>query len=124
MNNLSNHNSNKQQLSNIDSLIEEAIMKQKPQLPEKEEWNYYWIKTYNKIERITSWVLISLGIIMLLTFFIYSLLTTIFQEVEMPIVIKIGLISLILGFIILIISIIREKHYINKKDKYKKEENL
>ena len=97
---------------------ETSQMKFKP-IPEM-FWDDYWQNVYNRMERGISWILISVGAILLLAYAAYDLFETFFLNPQEPLVEKIGLGLLLLGLIILLISVIREKMMVRRVDKYRR----
>jgi len=96
---------------------EASDMKFKP-LPEM-YWDEYWEHVYNKMERGISWILISLGFIIVAAFGGYQVLEEFFHDPNQPLIIKIGTGSFALGLIFLFVSVLREKLMVKKVDKYR-----
>ncbi len=88
------------------------------QLPEM-YWDDYWNHVYNKIERGISWILISIGSMLVLAFAGYQALESFFIDPELPLILKIGAAFLALGLIFLFVSVLREKLMVKKVDKYR-----
>lgn len=82
-------------------------------------WEDYWQKLYNRMERGVSWLLISLGSVILISFGLYQMLLGIVRATNAPFLIKFGLLALIVGGVILLVSVVREKLLLRKHDKYK-----
>ena len=82
-------------------------------------WDDYWTHIYNRIERGISWVLISLGLIIVLAFASWEVLTTLIADQEMNPLLKGGIFVLLIGSIILIVSVLREKILVKRIDKYR-----
>ncbi|MBD3224912.1 MAG: hypothetical protein GF313_09290 [Caldithrix sp.] len=82
-------------------------------------WDDYWQKVYNRIERGISWIFVSVGAIILIVYGFYESLSQFFNDPTVPIIIKLGIGILGVGFIILFVSIVREKLMVRKVDKYR-----
>jgi predicted anti-sigma-YlaC factor YlaD len=82
-------------------------------------WDDYWTHVYNRIERGISWLLISLGVIIVLTFASWEAVTALIADQEMNPLLKGGIFVLVVGVIILIVSILREKILVKRIDKYR-----
>ncbi len=82
-------------------------------------WDEYWRHVYNRLERGVSWILISIGSIILLGIAVYHFLWDILSSTQMTAFEKFGILVLVLGFIVLFISVVREKLMARKHDKYK-----
>ncbi len=82
------------------------------------ETDIYWNKLFNRIERALGWFFFVTGLIILVSYILYEIVLLLFRDTQLNLVLKFGLIFIIIGFVILIISVIREKMFISKKDKY------
>jgi predicted anti-sigma-YlaC factor YlaD len=82
-------------------------------------WAGYWHGIYNRIERGIGWIFLSVGAIILLVFAAWEFLNDFFLDSRVPIVLRIGLGAFILGIIILMISILRERLFSRAHDRYK-----
>ncbi|MHB2153102.1 zf-HC2 domain-containing protein [Calditrichota bacterium GD2] len=83
-------------------------------------WDEYWQQVYNRIERGIGWILFSLGAIIVLAFAGYEVLKEFFLDASQPLVLRIGMGLLMLGFIVLFISVLREKLMVRRHDKYRR----
>jgi len=82
-------------------------------------WDDYWTHVYNRIERGFSWILVSLGAMILLVYGSYEVMHEFYLDPENPLLIKIGAGILTVGMIVLFVSVLREKLMIRKIDKYR-----
>ncbi len=82
-------------------------------------WDDYWKHVYNRIERGISWLFISLGVIIILCFSGWELLNSLIANQNIHPLLKGGIFILMVGAIILIISILREKIMVRRVDKYR-----
>ena len=87
--------------------------------PEEEVWKMYWEQVYNRLERGLAWIFLSVGAIILLGYGAFQFIQDFLIDSSEPLGIKIAVSSLILGFIILFVSVFRERLFIRKTDKYK-----
>ena len=87
--------------------------------PEKEVWNMYWNQVYNRIERGLGWVLLSVGAIIFLSFGAFHFVQDFLLDPEPHLIMKIGVSAAILGVIILFVSVLRERLFIRKRNRYK-----
>jgi predicted anti-sigma-YlaC factor YlaD len=88
--------------------------------PEDKHWDQYWASVYNRLERKVGWILVSIGSIILLAYAIYTLAETFIFGRNIPILIRVGVIALVGGFCTLLISVLRERLFISKSDKYER----
>lgn len=82
-------------------------------------WSDYWQGLYNRIERGIGWILLSLGSISLTGFAIFKMIEALFQDTNLPFIIKFGIFALLSGVAIMLLSVIREKLFMRKHDPYK-----
>ncbi len=81
-------------------------------------WENYWAGLYRKLERGLGWVFLSIGVIIFAAFACYHLVQDFFLDSAQPIILKIALACGILGVIILLVSIIRERIFASTHDRY------
>ncbi len=86
-------------------------------LPDK-LWAGYWREIYNQVERGIGWIFLSIGAIILLAFAAWQILNNFFLDSTQSLYLKLGIGLLLLGLIILLISIIRERLFSRKHDRY------
>ena len=82
-------------------------------------WEEYWQHIYNRIERGISWILISIGAIIVISFAAWQMVSELIADQKLNPFFKVGIIILVAGLVILFISIVREKLMIRRVDKYK-----
>jgi len=99
--------------------IKEVLKKMTLKNPTKEFWDEYWLGIYNRFERKLAWILISIGAVLLFSFTAYQAITELLKDTAAPAVVKFGFLALTIGFTVLIISLLREKLFSTKRDKYK-----
>lgn len=85
--------------------------------PAKEVWEEYWLSIYNRLERTTGWSIFVLGAAALVAWGIYEFVTD--PTIEAIKKVLIG--APIIGLAVLLISVIRERIYKSKFDRYSKE---
>jgi hypothetical protein len=107
------------ELKEMDNL-KEVIDMLGPVDPDR-EWDDYWNSLYNKLERGIGWILFSMGAILTLTFLGFRFIKKLIQDPRIAIYAKCGFIVLLIGFIILFVSVARERLTLMKTDKYSKE---
>jgi len=87
--------------------------------PEDRLWQDYWSGVYNRIERNIGWILLSVAGILLVVSGGFKLIEEIVEDPAVGITCKIGLLILIAGIAVLFVSIVRERLYFWKSDRYK-----
>jgi hypothetical protein len=99
--------------------IREVLNKMKLKNPSREVWDSYWMGVYNRIERGIAWVVISIGALIFFGYASYEVVNAFIKDTQAPMLAKIGIAMLVFGGLVLIFSIIREKIFTSKRDKYK-----
>lgn len=82
-------------------------------------WAGYWKGVYRRIERGAGWFFLSIGAIILGALGAFQFFKSLFQDPTVSIVVKIGVGALSLGVIVLVVSIIRERVFAYKHERYK-----
>lgn len=99
--------------------FEEVMQKMELKQPPKEMWQVYWTSVYNRLERRIGWILLSIGAIIMLFFGGYKAIEGIIQDTTTPLILKIGILTVLGGLVILLVSIGRERIFVRKKERYK-----
>lgn len=81
-------------------------------------WDDYWGSIYRRIERGVAWILISLGATVVGGIAIWFAAKFIWQ-LEWPLIAKLGVFALAAGFLILFVSVARERASQIRHDRYK-----
>ncbi|HKK20982.1 MAG TPA: zf-HC2 domain-containing protein [candidate division Zixibacteria bacterium] len=84
-----------------------------------EVWDNYWQNLYRKLERGFGWILFSIGAIVLLSFAVFELFKGLYNNPEVPMLIKVGVTAVAIGAVVLGVSFIRETLFAYKRDRYK-----
>jgi len=102
--------------------FEEVMRKMELKKPPKEAWQLYWTSIYNRLERRIGWILFSIGAIILIFFGGYKMVEGIIQDPSTPLLLKVGILTVIGGIVVLLVSLIREQFYVRKRERYKEVE--
>jgi predicted anti-sigma-YlaC factor YlaD len=102
--------------------FEEVMGKMQLKKPQKEMWQVYWNTVYNRLERRFGWILLSIGGMILLFFGGYKILEGIIQDSSTPLLLKIGILTVLGGVVILLVSLLREQIFVHKRERYKEVE--
>ena len=84
-----------------------------------EVWDRYWHDLYRRIERGLGWIFMSIGAIILVALGLFHLLREFFFNPLVPILAKLGVGGLLLGGIFLLTSLIRERLFAYRRDRYR-----
>jgi predicted anti-sigma-YlaC factor YlaD len=87
--------------------------------PEDRIWQQYWSGLYNRIERGLGWILFSVAAILLVIYGGFKMIEEIIRDQTVGALLKVGLLALIVGLAILFVSVLRERLYFWKKDRYR-----
>ena len=87
--------------------------------PEDKIWQDYWSGVYNRIERRVGWIVFSVAAILLAIYGGFKLIEEIITDPSVGILLKAGLLVLIAGLAILLVSVSRERLHIWQKDRYR-----
>ena len=87
--------------------------------PPDEVWDDYWTSVYSRFERGLAWILVSAGAVVLLSFGLWELVGHILADSDLPGFVKISVFALMVGLVVLLVSVIREKLFTRRRDPYK-----
>ena len=99
--------------------LEEVLNKMQLKKPSREVWEVYWSSVYNRLERKIGWIFLSIGLIILIGMGVYPAMAGFINNPETPLLLKVGVMSLIGGGIIIFVSILREQLFCRKRERYK-----
>ena len=99
--------------------IKEVLTKMKLKNPSTEVWDNYWLGIYNKFERGLAWIAVSVGFIILLIYGSIEAVENFFADTQTPGIVKFGIAAMVIGGVVLLFSILREKFFTHNRDKYK-----
>ena len=87
--------------------------------PEDRMWQDYWGGVYNRIERGTGWIVFSIAAVLLTIYCGFRAIEQIIRDPHIELTLKVGLMALLVGLAILFVSVLRERIYFWKRDRYK-----
>jgi len=87
--------------------------------PEDRIWRQYWGNVYNRLERSLGWIVFSIAAILLTIYGGFKLIEEIIRDQTVGMMLKVALLVLITGLAILFVSVLRERVYFWKKDRYR-----
>ncbi len=99
--------------------IKEVLKKMTLKNPSKEVWDGYWLGIYNRIERGISWIAISVGAAIFFGYASIEAVGAFINDTQTPPLVKVGISILFFGVLVLVFSLLREKFFTSKHDKYK-----
>ena len=87
--------------------------------PEDKLWQDYWGSVYNRIERSFGWIIFSIAAILLIIYGGFRAIEEILEDPTVELIFKVGLLALLTGLAILFVSVLRERIFFWKRDRYK-----
>jgi predicted anti-sigma-YlaC factor YlaD len=84
-----------------------------------EVWQGYWQNLYRRLERGVGWIFTSIGAIILLITGSFYLVKDYFLDATVPLLPKFGVGALIIGGIILLVSVARERLFAYNRERYR-----
>ena len=99
--------------------LKEVMDKVELQKPKDDLWKTYWYSVYHRMERGLAWFLFSVGAAILIAYGLFQAVMEIWVDTDLPLIIKIGIFSAILGTVVLLISVVREKLFLRRNERYK-----
>lgn len=85
----------------------------------QEVWDNYWASVYSRLERGIGWIFVSIGAIILLAYGAWKGVEELLADTALPWFIKAALLALLLGTVVLLVSVGREKLFIGSQQRYK-----
>ena len=87
--------------------------------PEDRIWQQYWGNVYNRMERGLGWMISSIAAILLFVYGSWTAIERIIRDPAVGLFLKITLLALIAGVAILFVSVLRERLFFWKRERYK-----
>ena len=85
-------------------------------------WAGYWNDIYNKLERGLGWIFISISAIIMLGFGAWEIFDKFLMNGAIPILLRFGVGAGLIGLIILLVSVLRERLFARKHERYEEVE--
>lgn len=104
-----------QRLQNVKEVTSTMALRSPPE----EVWDHYWTSVYSRFERRVGWILLSLGAIVLLSYGLLTAAQEILADATLPVVVKAAVFVAVVGTVVLLVSVAREKWFTHKSDPYK-----
>jgi anti-sigma factor RsiW len=110
----------RRELAEVRALKEELSMIRFAE-PTDAELARYWKNVYNRLERGVAWVLLSVGAIVLLCYGGFRLVEHLIRDPQIAWWVKGGVLAVVFGLAILVVSLLRERLAVRKFDRYSRE---
>jgi hypothetical protein len=89
--------------------------------PPEEVWDGYWLTVYNRTERALGWVLVSAGVVVLAAYGLWHWFERVIGDTAVPLFVRVALVAVVLGTVVLLLSVVREKLFTRRRDPYRTE---
>jgi predicted anti-sigma-YlaC factor YlaD len=99
--------------------LEEVMGKMRVKEPPKEAWKLYTESVYSRLERGIGWILLSIGAMIILFFAGYQMVKGFVFDPTIPVIVKAGILLGMGGVVVLLVSVIRERIFVNRRERYK-----
>lgn len=104
-----------EEMQNMKSLVGGMRLRE---LPDK-AWDDYRKRTYTRLERRVGWILFSIGAMVLVGYGLYELVVFLVSGAELAWWIRAAIGAACIGLAILLVSVIRERIFVWKRDPYR-----
>ncbi len=84
-----------------------------------EVWKDYWASVYSRIERGVGWILASIGAIVVGSYAAWMGFQQLLADTTLPWFVKAGILLLAFGVVVLLVSVLREKLFVRRRQRYK-----
>ncbi len=101
--------------------VKEVMATMTVRQPGEELWERYWMSVYRRAERGVAWVLVSLGAAVLLGWGVWRGIEGLLADVALPAWVKAAAMAVVAGGALLVVSVVREKLLLRRRDPYDKE---
>ncbi|MGB9665671.1 MAG: hypothetical protein ACPL25_12250 [Ignavibacteria bacterium] len=82
------------------------------------DYDLYWNKFLNRLERVVGWFLFVTGILILISYGLFQFIILLLKDTQLSLFVKSGIFLTVAGFVLLLFSVIRERLTLRRKDKY------
>ncbi len=82
------------------------------------DYDLYWSKFLNRLERVVGWFLFITGILILISYGLFQFILLLLKNTQLSSFVKAGIFLTVVGFVLLLFSVVRERLTLRKKDKY------
>lgn len=99
--------------------LKEMTMSLQLKEPPAELWDTYWDGVYRRIERGLGWLLVSAGATVLAVYAAIAWIRALLADTDLPWWPRAAILALAAGLVVLLVSVIREKLFLHKSERYK-----
>ena len=101
------------------SRLKEVTSNMSMRKPPEEMWDGYWTSVYSRFERGLAWILVSIGAIVLGSYGAWYGVRDLMGDPDLPTLVKWGILAVIVGLVMLLVSVLRHRVFVSRTDPYK-----
>ena len=101
------------------TMVKQTTSEMELQQPPDELWEGYMDSVYRRLERGIGWIMLSVGAVVLISYGLWQGIKELIGDLTVPWFVKGGVLALLIGIVILVVSVIREKYFVFKDDPYR-----
>ncbi len=99
--------------------VKEVTQSMSLRKPPDEVWEDYWASVYSRLERGIGWILVSIGLIVLVSYGAWRGVEELIADAGLPWFLKGAILATTVGLVVLFVSVLREKLFVRGRDPYK-----
>ncbi len=99
--------------------VKEVTQSMSLRKPPDEVWEDYWASVYSRLERGIAWILVSIGLIVLVSYGAWRGVEELIADAGLPWFLKGAILATTVGLVVLFVSVLREKLFVRGRDPYK-----
>jgi ferric-dicitrate binding protein FerR (iron transport regulator) len=99
--------------------VQEVTESMRYREPPQEVWQDYWSAVYSRLERRLGWLLLTGGLTVLLGWAAWRWIDVMLHESTLPGYIRVAIFAVVFGMIVLLVSVVREKLFVRRRDPYR-----
>ncbi|HSC27940.1 MAG TPA: hypothetical protein VLD67_11735 [Vicinamibacterales bacterium] len=89
--------------------------------PPEEIWDRYRVSVLHRAERSIGWLLVTLGGAVLMGWALWRWIEALVADGDTPLAIKGAILAVVVGLILLLLSVARERWFLHRRDPYSRE---
>jgi predicted anti-sigma-YlaC factor YlaD len=99
--------------------LKEVMDPMKFKEPSDQMWDEYWTGVYNRLERGLGWIFVSIASIVLISYGLIEWIKVMLGASDVPLLIRGGIVFLVVGIVVLLVSVVRERLFLYRRERYK-----
>ena len=99
--------------------VKQTANAMKLRTPPDQVWEDYMNNVYRRVERGIGWIFVSVGAIVLLSYGLWTGIGELLGDSTLPWYVKGAILALLVGLVVLVVSVAREKFFVHRRDPFK-----